>query len=86
MLTLIVAILVMAIAAVVLSAPLFLRRLEPYELAPAAGPQQGAAERLLEAMSELDQSKLAGKITDADYALQRERLEVEYVQVTERHA
>jgi hypothetical protein len=85
-LILIFAILVLCIAGAVLSAPLFLHQLEPYELASPPGSEHSSAERLLEAMSELEQSKSSGKVTEADYALQRERLEQEYVHVTERHA
>ena len=49
MLTLMFAILVLCIAAAVLSAPLFMHRLEPYELAAPAKPEQGAAERFARA-------------------------------------
>jgi hypothetical protein len=76
------AVVILLIAAGVLSAPLFTQRLEPY--LPAKPPaDRGAVDRILEALSELDQSKQLGKITEADYAVQRERLEVEYVRVTE---
>jgi hypothetical protein len=84
-LMLVFAILVMVIAGAVLSAPLLMHRLEPY-LLPKPAPERGAADRVLEALSELDQSKVLGKVTDADYAAQRERLEREFLTVTERPA
>jgi len=93
MLMLALAIVVLCIAAAVLSAPLVLQRLEPYALRaeskastahgdpPYADPRE--AERLLEALSELEQSRLGGKLTETDYAAERERLETDYLRVTE---
>lgn len=86
MLTLVFAALALAIAAAVLSAPLALHRLEPYEVPAAEQADRRDADRLLEALSELEQARLAGKLSDTDYTVQRERLELEYVQVTERSA
>jgi hypothetical protein len=90
-LTLAAIILLLAIAALVLSWPLVLQQLEPYRVAApdaaiATEPARSEAARLLEAMTELEQARLAGKLTDDDYAGQRERLEREYVRVTEAGA
>lgn len=87
MLMLALTILLLCIAAAVLSAPLVLQRLEPYALRPPAhgGPSREdarAAEQLLDALSELEQSRLSGKLSDADYAAQRGRLEAEYLRFT----
>jgi hypothetical protein len=91
MLMLALAIAVLCIAVAVLSAPLVLQRLEPYAPQPAsrAQPPQGdarpgrerEAEQVLEALSELEHSRLSGKLSDADYAAQRERLEAEYLRI-----
>lgn len=86
MLTLVFAALALAIAAAVLSAPLALHRLESYEMPAAEQADRSGAERLLEALSELEQARLSGKLSEAEYAVQRQRLELEYVQVTERNA
>jgi hypothetical protein len=85
-LTLVFAVLVMVIAAAVLSAPLLLHRLEPYLMPAPRGAERSAADRILEALSDLEQSRLSGKVTPAGYAAQREKLETEYIQVTERNA
>jgi hypothetical protein len=85
-LTFAVVIVVLCVAAIVLSAPLILHRLEPYR--PATGPsglgdeeQSSEAGRLLEALSELEHSRQSGKVTPTDYAAQRDRLEREYLRV-----
>jgi hypothetical protein len=82
MLMLALVIVVLCIAAAVLSAPLVLQRLEPYATAapPRADPRD--RERLLDALSELEHSRLSGKLSEADYAAQRERLEADYLRVT----
>ncbi len=82
MVTLIVVIVVLGVAAVVLSAPLVLHRLEPYALPIPARGELSEADRLLEALSELEHSRLAGKVTEADYAMLRERIERDYLRVT----
>lgn len=86
MLTFVVAIVLLCVAGVVLSAPLVLHKLEAYQGAgtsadPSTSLKANEAGRLLEALSELDHSRDAGKVTLADYATQRERLEREYLQV-----
>jgi hypothetical protein len=85
-LTLVFAVLVMAIAAAVVSAPLLLHRLEPYLMPAPAHAERSAADRILEALSELEQSQLSGKVAAADYAAQREALERDYLQAIERSA
>ena len=81
MVTLIVGILVLGVAAIVLSAPLVLNRLEPYALPASARGDLSEADRLLEALSELEHSRSGGKVTEADYTAQRERIEREYLLV-----
>ena len=83
MLMLAVGIVVLAVAAVVLSAPLVLHRLEPYAVATPERAESGEADRLLEALSDLEHSRQAGKLSDADYSAQRDRLEQAYVRAAE---
>lgn len=83
MLTLIVVFVVLGVAAVVLSAPLVLHRLEPYALPAPPQAELSEADRLLEALSELEHSHLAGKLTEADYAALRERIERDYLRASE---
>jgi hypothetical protein len=98
-LTLVIVIVVLGTAAVVLSAPLVLHRLEPYLLSapgadatgPLSEPSYGTSpfrdapynerDRVLGELSELEHSRSQGKVTDIDYAVQRERLEREYLRV-----
>jgi len=76
------------IAAVVLAGvgilvvwPLIFDRLEPYQLA--GMPDESFSERdsLLEALSELEQSFLSGKISETDYSSQKKVLQKRYIQV-----
>jgi hypothetical protein len=78
-----IAVLLLLIAAAVISYPLFMRRLEPYALPDLPDETFSESDALLEALSDLEDSFRAGKVSEADYAAQKQRLELRYIEVVE---
>lgn len=76
------ALMLLAVAGVI-SYPLLRQPLEPY--APEPAPDEALTERdaLLDALSDLEDALRAGKLSDDDYAAQRQRLELRYIRVVE---
>ncbi len=74
---------VLVVVAVIVSYPLVFHRLEPY--AHPDVPEEPFNERdaLLDALGDLESSHRAGKLSDADYATQKARLELRYIEVVE---
>lgn len=78
------ALLLLVLAAAALSYPLFFQRLEQYLLPDLPSEEFSERDALLEALSELEYSHDAGKLSDRDYDDQRAALEARYVEVTEQ--
>jgi hypothetical protein len=78
-----VSVLVLLLAAGVISAPLILQRLEPYDLPDLPADAFSERDALLEAMSDLEDSFHAGKVSQDDYAAQKQRLQLRYIEVVE---
>jgi cytochrome c-type biogenesis protein CcmI len=76
-----IALLLLAAAAV--SYPLLRHRLEPYDLPDLPDDDFNERDALLEALSDLEESRLAGKLSAEDYAAQKERLQRRYIMVVE---
>ena len=81
-----IAVLLLLIAAAVISYPLLMRRLEPYTLPDLPDESFSESDALLEALSDLENSYRAGKVSQGDYAAQRQRLELRYIEVVEAGA
>jgi hypothetical protein len=77
------AVLLLLIAAGVISYPLLVHRLEPYDLPDLPDESFSERDALLEAMSDLEVSFRAGKLSEADYTAQKQRLQVRYIEVVE---
>ena len=78
-----VSVLVLLLAAAVISAPLILQHLEPYDLPDLPDESFSERDALLEAMSDLEDSFHAGKVSEGDYAAQKQRLQLRYIEVVE---
>ena len=76
--------LVLLLVAVAVSYPLFFQRLEAYHLTDVPEAEFSERDALLEALSELEYSHAAGKVSAPDYEAQRAELEARYMQVTEQ--
>ena len=78
-----VSVLVLLLAAGVISAPLILQRLEPYNRPDLPADAFSERDALLEALSDLEDSLRAGKVSQDDYAAQKQRLQLRYIEVVE---
>ncbi|MBI3993739.1 MAG: hypothetical protein HY342_10730 [Candidatus Lambdaproteobacteria bacterium] len=82
---LVVGILVLIAAAAVLSLPLFLRKLEPYDNPQAViAEPYTQADALLDALGELDLSFRSGKLSDEDFQAERAHLQRAYIALVEQ--
>ena len=79
MLLFVIAGIVVAGAVLVVSYPLVLRPLEPYAAPPDPEAEYSDRDALLEAMSELEVSQQTGKLSQADYEEQKNRMERQYL-------
>jgi hypothetical protein len=77
------AVLVLLVAAAAISYPLLMQRLEPYDLPELPDESFSERDALLEALSDLEDSFHAGKVSEGDYAVQKQRLELRYIEVVE---
>jgi hypothetical protein len=77
------AVVLLLLVAGVISYPLLLHRLEPYDLPELPDDSFSERDALLEALSDLEDSFHAGKVSEPDYAAQKQRLELRYIQVVE---
>ena len=85
----IVSIALLLAVALVISLPLLRGALVPYALEAEPGqPEEDFSERdaLLDALSDLEDSFGAGKLTRPDYEAQKERLQLRYVEVVDGRA
>lgn len=80
------AVLVLLVAAGVISYPLLMQHLEPYDLPELPDESFSERDALLEALSDLEESYHAGKVSEGDYAAQKQRLELRYIEVVESAA
>lgn len=74
------------IVAAVISLPLLRGGLEPYALAEAPAEDFSERDALLDALTDLEESYGSGKLSQADYDAQKQRLQLRYVQVLEGRA
>ena len=84
---LVVGVLALVVAAVVISLPLFLRELEPYDNPDAelAEPYT-QADALLDALGDLELAFRSGKLSDEDYQVERAQLQRAYIALVEKRA
>ncbi|HKI99200.1 MAG TPA: hypothetical protein VKB51_12070 [bacterium] len=80
---LVAAVLLLLVLAGVIGYPLFMTRLEPYALPDLPDESFSERDALLEALSDLEESYHAGKVSETDYSAQKQRLELQYIEVTE---
>jgi hypothetical protein len=81
-----IAALVLLLVAGVISYPLVMQALEPYALAELPDESFSERDALLEAMSDLEDSFRAGKVSQGDYDAQKQRLQLRYIEVVEGDA
>ena len=74
---------VLAAALAVVSYPLFFQPLEPHRLPVDTDGAFNERDALLEALSDLEQARLSGKMSETDHAAQKSRLEARYIQLVE---
>ena len=77
------AMVVLLVAAGVISIPLMARRIEPYDLPDLPDESFSERDALLEAMSDLEASYRQGKVSEDDYTAQKHRLQLQYIEVVE---
>lgn len=83
MLSLLVGLLVLVVAAAVISIPLVFQRLEHYHQPDAVALEFDQQDALLEALGELELSFQCGKLSPHDYEQQKAQLEHAYIQLVE---
>lgn len=83
MVLLAVAMLLVLLAAAVVSYPLLFEKAEPYAAPPAPYSAYSERDALLDAIDDLEHSFHSGKLSQADYEAQRARLEAQYVTLLE---
>lgn len=86
MLVLALAVLTLLIAAAVIAYPLVFASLESYLVSDLPDEEFRESDALLEALSELEQSKLSGKLSEQDYRKEKLRLQKEYIESAEAPA
>ena len=74
--------LVLLIAAAVITYPLVFGQLEGHLAADLPDEQYREADALLEAMSELEHSYGAGKLSEQDYQTEKLRMQNQYIRIT----
>jgi len=74
---------VLLLAAALISYPLVFQRLEPYRGERPEGRDFSERDALLEALAELELSFHGGKLSQADYQHQRARLETQYIRAAD---
>jgi hypothetical protein len=77
----VLAVLLLLLAAAVVAYPLVFGSLESYVTADLPDEEYREPDALLEAMSELELSHGAGKISDEDYQTEKHRLQNQYLEV-----
>ena len=80
------AVLALLIAAAVVAYPLVFASLESYLASDLPDEEFRESDALLEALSELEQSKLSGKLSGQDYQTEKLRLQNEYLKLAEAPA
>ena len=83
MMVLVLAVITLLLAAAVIAYPLVFASLESYLASDLPDEEFRESDALLEAISELEQSSLSGKISEQDYQREKLRLQNEYLQVAE---
>ena len=74
---------VLVAALAVVSYPLFFQSLEPHQVPDVSDDAFNERDALLEALSDLEQARLSKKMSEADHAAQKARLEARYIQLLE---
>lgn len=85
LLTLIITFIVFLVVAVtaVIAYPLFFQDLEPHQMEGLPNEIFSERDAMLEALSDLELSRGAGKLSDQDYQSEKTRLELKYIQAVE---
>ena len=83
---LVISVVLLLVAAVVVSLPLLRGTLEPYALEHAEDDDFSERDALLDALSDLEESYGVGKLSQADYDAQKQRLQLRYIEVVEGRA
>ena len=72
------------LAATIVAWPLFFHRVEPYRAEDEVSTPFSERDALLEALSELEQEYLAGKLGQGDYEAAKARYQRDYLTLVER--